>query len=72
MSIMVVVAVGRVFGAPPNDVLVKNSGMDAHALRYVWIETMHLCIPRHLFGKIHLPHQTICPDAAQYIAVPFG
>lgn len=45
MSVMVVVPVGCVLSAPPNDVLVKNSGMDAHALRYVWIETVHLGTP---------------------------
>jgi hypothetical protein len=27
--------------------------MDAHALRYFWIKTMHLCIPPRLFGKAH-------------------
>lgn len=45
MAVMLVVSVGCVLGAPPNDVLVKHSSMDAHALRYVWIETVHLGTP---------------------------
>lgn len=45
MAVMLVVSVGCVLRAPPNDVLVKHSGMDAHALRYVWIETVHLGTP---------------------------
>jgi hypothetical protein len=30
---------------PPENVLVDHSGMDAHALRYVWVETVHLGTP---------------------------
>jgi hypothetical protein len=45
MAIMLVVPVGCVLSAPPNDVLIKHSGMDANALCYVWIETVHLGTP---------------------------
>jgi hypothetical protein len=45
MTIMLVVSIGCVLRAPPNYVLVDHSGMDAHALRYVWIETVHLGTP---------------------------
>jgi hypothetical protein len=45
MAVMLVVSIGCVLGAPPNYVLVKHSGMDAHALRYVWVETVHLGTP---------------------------
>jgi len=57
MAVMLVVAVGCVLGAPPNNVLIKHSRMNAHALCYVWIKTMHLCIPPRLFGKVHLQYQ---------------
>ena len=45
MAVMLVVAVGCVLRAPPNDVLVKHSCMDTHALCYVWVETVHLGTP---------------------------
>ena len=38
---MLVVAVSRVLSAPPNNVLVKHSGMDAHTLRYGWVKAVH-------------------------------
>jgi hypothetical protein len=45
MTIMLIVTIGCVLSAPPYDILVKHSSMDANPLRYVWIEAMHFGTP---------------------------
>jgi hypothetical protein len=42
MAVMLVVFVGCVLRTPPNYVLVNHSSVDAHALRYPRIKTVHL------------------------------